>query len=222
MSIGEDKLINNLVKLDIYGKEKGKMNCFNGNIVRIQTDYFNKVILSLDNALSNVAPPSIDQKPSTTILRDMGTKIGFFLLGNIMISEIWKKEILPMIDELEDWVQGAISVLNSMGLGKWKIKNFHSDKRIILNLYDSFEAAYYLENDIKLRTKHPVCNISTGIASSLMSLIYDANIPNSNIKTIDYNLYKKCCKSDNAYIGKELKCRAINQSHCEIIVERLI
>ncbi len=221
MSIGEDKVISNFVKLDIYGNREGKIKAFNGEIVRNQVDYFMKITHSFDEALSQISPQIKQQKTATPILVDLGIKTGFFLLSSLMLSNAWKELVQPYIKTEDDWVVGSISGINSMGLGKWKIKEFEPNKILIVNIYDSYEADYYLENENGIQITHPICCVSTGIASSLMTLVYDVEIYKlSNYNDINLELFKKYFRTENSYKGKEVRCKAITKDYCEIIVER--
>jgi hypothetical protein len=220
MSIGEDKVISHLVNLELYGSDNGKIEAFGGNVVRAPSEYITKVLYSFDEFLSQVAPITNGEKASTPLLRELGMKIGFFMLGDMIDSETWKEEVMPYINNNEDWVLAAVSTLNSMGIGKWKIRDFEPNNKLLVNLYDSIEANYYLKHN-KLKENQTICSLSTGIITSLMALVYDANISEmSNDDSIDINLYKSCCKSGNSFIGREIGDLENKKRFIEILVER--
>jgi hypothetical protein len=219
MSIGEDKVISNLVKLGLYGdKSSGKINIFGGNIVRIPSEYIKRVLHNLNKNLSYIAPKNKTMKVSFSIQKELAMKSAFFFIGNIMLSKEWKEEVLPIIKNKDDWVLGAVSSLNSMGLGKWKIRELEPDKKLILDLYESNEASYYFENN--LESEHPVCDLSNGLAIVIMALIYDTDITENDKLKIDFDLYKQCFNKDNSFSGKEVRCKALTKDYCEFIVER--
>lgn len=221
MSIGEDKVVGKLVKLDIYGNSNGKIDVFGGNIVRVPSDYLSILVSSLDNFLNQIATyEDQDKKPSVYILDEIGFKTAFFFLADVMRSETWKTEIEPMINNKEDWIMGAVSVINSMGFGKWQVREFEPDKKMVINLFDSFEVEYYHINNIIDKVKYPVCHIASGISKSLMALVYDAGIFEDDSIDINIDLFNEIKNKENAFVSEEVKCKALSKDFCEFIVER--
>lgn len=218
MSIGEDKVISNLVKLSLYGNKDGKINIFGGNVTRVPSEYIKKVLHNFDKNISNLAPADENGRASSPIQKELAVKSAFFFLGNIMLSEEWKREVLPIVNGKDDWVLGAISSLNSMGLGKWKIRDLEPGKKLILDLYESHEANYYFENNIE--AKYAVCDLSNGLAIAIMALIYDTDITENDELSIDFDLYNSCFQKNDAFNGKEVRCKAMTKDYCEFIVER--
>jgi hypothetical protein len=220
MSIGEDKIINNIVNLDIYGNEYGKIKHFGKNICRNNYDYFKSVFFSLDEYLNNIITLKKDEKPSYPIMEELGKKISFFLLTDIMTSTTWKINVLPMINSKDDWILGIISIINSLGIGKWKIREFLSEEKLIIDIYDSFEIFYYKEKKIDLDNYKPEFYFSIGLATSIMSLIYDTDITKQDKFEYNMNLFDECFDKSDAFFGKEVRFSSENYDYCEIIVER--
>ncbi len=220
MSIGEDKIINSIIDLDIYGNRKGKIEFFGGNLVRNNSDYIKSIFFSLDEYLNNILSSDDSEKPSTPIIYELGKKISFFLLCDIISSDTWKEKVIPMINSKEDWILGIISIINSLGIGKWKIRDIDSKEKLIIDIYNSYELSYYLEKKVNFDKYQPEFSFSIGLATSIMSIIYDTNVLENGIDESYIDLYNKCYDNKNPFVGREVRISSNNYDYCEIIVER--
>ncbi len=221
MSIGENKIINKLMSLEVYGKDYGKINHFGGNIVRGDSEYLKKVFNSANEYLNNIVyDPTNSDAITQPIITGIGLKAGFFFVGDVLTSETWKDNVLPIVNRQEDWVSGCISVLNTMGMGKWKIRDFTANEKLVLNVYNSFETEYYREKRVNNHNNATEFGLSTGISTSIMALIYDTNITSEKVD-VNMELYNKCFGKEDCFWSREVRfTETKNEDYCEIIVER--
>lgn len=210
-------------KIPIYGnKNFGKINLMSGDITRNTSDYMFSIPFRLEKYIQKISGWDIPNVADTT-LQEPAKIFGFFTIGKIMKSDIWLKEIADLLETERDWFSAAITLLNTMGYGYYDIISYMKTPQkinITVKLRESIEAMTYRRWYGKSST--PKCNFSSGVLSSIATLIYVANIKSKPDLSIDFYEY---CFFDEI---KEIKCREVsciaqklsNSSGCTFIIEK--
>ena len=119
--------------------------------------------------------------------------------------------------EKRDWMHGIVSVINALGWGQWRIHELIDNERMVLRVYNSYEAIGYVQ---MYGTRDTGCNFMVrGVAAALMNLIYIGDIINKPELTTDY--YNKLFNADDTFFTSEIvSCANGSSPYCEFIVER--
>ena len=238
--INEELIISTLTKAPLVGgMQTGLIPAFGVNLTRMFADYYNLISFRFENQLIK----RIDMLPDLAdflvfnyptlfhygqyfkleglnlikaMLIEAGHVCGFNTMGGIMNSDIWKQLVLPMMKTRDDWVQGIISCINALGWGVWRIAELVPNERLILRAWHPYESLGYLR--WFGLAPHGVDYCMSGVACSLMNLMYEGDITSYPELTPDY--YNKVNRSKNSFWVNQTKCVAMGDEYSEIVVTR--
>jgi len=238
--INEGLIISTLAKVPLVGgKQTGLIPAFGVNLTRMFADYYNLISFRFENQLIK----RIDMLPGLAdilvfnyptlfhygqyfkleglnlikaMLIEAGHVCGFNTMGGIMNSDIWKQLALPMMKTRDDWVQGVVSCINAFGWGVWRIAELTPNERLVLRAWHPYESLGYLR--WFGLAPHGVDYCMSGVACSLMNLMYEGDITSYPELTPDY--YSKVNRSKNSFWVNQTKCVAMGDEYSELVVTR--
>ncbi len=238
--INEDLIIRELANAPLIGgQQTGLIPAFGVNLTRMFSDYYNLISFRFENqlikridGLPDLADIMVFNYPTLfhygqyfkleglnlikAMLIEAGHVCGFNTMGGIMNSQIWKKRVLPMIKARDDWVQGIVSCINALGWGVWRIETLLPDERLVLRAWHPYESLGYLR--WYGLAPHGVDYCMSGVACSLMNLMYEGDITSYPELTPDY--YNKVNRSKSSFWVEQTKCVAMGDEYSEIVVTR--
>lgn len=214
MAIDEQKIIEAVSQLGQSGNEEGLIPAFGLYLTQHLADYYNRISFAMAHRLERT-PELIDD--GQTLLVEAGHGCAFHTFGGIMQSAEWDAVVRPMLQTKEDWVYGMTAIVNTLGWGRWAVRDLVPGQRLVVTVQDSYEAAGYLRD--YPRSAMPRCYLATGGVAGLMNLLYVGDITQGPELSDAY--YKQVFRSPSRFVGTEVLCRAVGDPLCLFIAQRL-
>lgn len=214
MAVHERTVTEAVAGLELKGNEEGLIPAFGLYLTKHFADYYNRISYGLLGAFIRELPEL--EEDAIALLTEAGHVCSFHTFGGIMVSVEWDAVVMPMIETREDWVKGMIGVINALGWGRYRLQELVPNKRLVLQIDDSYEAAGVLEGYGK--AAHSRCYLASGGAAGLMNLIYQGDITKRPALTEEF--YHEVFSHPHSFRAREMRCLAMGDPHCEIIVER--
>jgi hypothetical protein len=238
-NIDEEAVIAGVSQAPLFGNQHGLIPAFGVELTRHYADYYNLISFRFEQQLMAV----LRQRPaitdllvfdypelfyykryidlegmalSRTLLIEAGHICGFNTMGGIMSSEAWDGLVMPMIKTREDWLHGIIACINALGWGVWRVVELVPDERLVLRVWRSYESLGYLRWFGK--SDHPIDYLVTGVAASLMNLLFEGDITQRPALTLEY--YHKLNRSPTSFWGEQTRCVAMGHDFSEVVVTR--
>ncbi|MBU0501574.1 MAG: hypothetical protein KJ558_11740 [Gammaproteobacteria bacterium] len=238
-NIDEAAVVSGVAQAPLFGNERGLIPAFGVELTRHYADYYNLISIRFEQALTDALrkrpsltdllvydyPALFHYKQyvnlegmalSRTLLIEAGHICGFNTMGGIMGSEAWDGLVRPMIQNREDWLHGIVAVINALGWGIWRVAELVPNERLVVRVWRSYESMGYLR--WFGLADHPVDYLVTGVAASLMNLLYEGDI--TGHPTLDLDYYYRINRSANAFWGEQIRCMAMGQDFSEVVVTR--
>lgn len=240
LHIDENRILEEMSSLTIQGNpESGLIDAFGVQLTLHYADYYNLLSFRFEKALKQAlqASPFLARTLAAeypilaeyrdfghlrgdflarTLLTEAGHVCGFRTMGGIMLSALWKEQILPMIQDRSDWIHGIIAVINSLGWGIWRVMELLPDQRLVLRAWRPYESLGYLR--IFGISETPVDYLFAGVAGALMNLLYHVDI--SSRHDLDDACYQQAMHAGNHFWARQTACVAQGHPYSEVIVER--
>lgn len=213
-NVNEEIITNAVTGLDLQGNEEGLIDTFGVYLTRMYGDYYNKISYGFEKKLEDICSVEGLAQP---LLVEAGHVCGFNTFGGIMKSPEWYSLVVQDAKDKMDWVHGMVAVINALGWGKWTIKELIDGKKLVIHIYNSYEAQGYRKYFGK--AKNPKCYMAQGTTSAIMNLVYLGEIDKKPDLTDAF--YEKLFSSQEAFYSQETKCFAAGDGYCEFVVERL-
>lgn len=153
---------------------------------------------------------------SRTLLTEAGHICGFNTMGGIMSSEAWEGLVMPMVQEREDWLHGIIAVINALGWGVWRVIELVPNEKLVLRVWRPYESLGYLR--WFGYSQHPLDYLVTGVAASIMNLLYEGDITEHPTLNLDY--YYQINRSASSFWAEQTRCVAMGDDYSEVVVSR--
>jgi hypothetical protein len=238
--IDEELIINTFTNAPLLGsKQTGLIPAFGVHLTRMFADYYNLISFRFERQLikrlellPELAEIMVFNYPTLfhyrqyfkleglnlvkAMLIEAGHVCGFNTMGGIMNSDIWKQLVLPMMKTQDDWIQGITSCINALGWGVWRIIELIPGERLVLRAWHPYESLGYLR--WFGLAPHGIDYCMSGVACSLMNLMYEGDITSYPPLTPDY--YNKINCSQNSFWVDQTQCVAMGDEYSEIIVTR--
>lgn len=203
-----------VIGLGLAGNEDGMIDAFDVYLTRHYSDYYNRISFGFEKLLEEVSSVEGLAQP---LLSEAGHVCGFNTFGGIMKSPEWYALVVPGAKNRMDWVHGMVAVINALGWGTWRIVELQDNKRLVVRIYNSYEAKGYREQ-FGL-AKGPKCYMAQGTSASIMNLIYLGNIEEKPDLTELF--YERLFSGEDSFYSIETKCLAKGDEYCEFVVERI-
>jgi hypothetical protein len=211
--VDEDGIVSALAQMPIAGNEEGLIPAFGVVLTRMYADYYNRISFEFEHALEKATG---ETSLASLLLIEAGHTCAFNTFGGIMESDEWYGLIKPMCRSREDWVHGMVAVINALGWGIYRVHELVGDKRLVIRVYNGYEANGYLAMYGKAKT--PQSFLATAATAGIMNLIYQVDI--SQKPKLDEAFYNKTFTEAGAFSGVQTKCRAMGDDFDEFVAER--
>lgn len=238
-NIDEVAVINGVSQAPLYGNPQGLIPAFGVELTRHYADYYNLISYRFEQQLAAALSkrPSLTDllvydypalfhyqqyvnlegmSLSRTLLTEAGHICGFNTMGGIMSSEAWDGLVMPMVRTREDWLHGIMAVINALGWGIWRIVELIPAEKLVLRVWRPYESLGHLR--WFGYADHPVDYLVTGVAASLMNLLYEGDITQRPALTLDY--YYQINRSPRSFWGEQTRCVAMGDDYSEVTVTR--
>ncbi|MCE5420317.1 MAG: hypothetical protein JJ713_05970 [Acidithiobacillus sp.] len=240
LHVDEDAIIAAVASLPLVGDEQGLVPAFGVTLTRHYADYYNLVSFRFERALAEALRthkylgemlwyeyPSLffykdkfshlqGHALARTLLIEAGHICGFNTMGGIMRSDPWYQLVVPQLRQREDWLAGIVACINALGWGVWRIAEIIPNERLVLRAWYPYESLGHLR--AFGRSEHPIDYLMTGIAASLMNLLYTADITQKLDLTLEF--YYQVNRSKEGFWGHQTRCVAMGDPYSEVVVER--
>lgn len=208
LHIDEPAIISAVAGLPLFGNDEGLIPAFGVNLTRHYADYYNLVSFRFEHALEQALNthrflgemlwyeyPSLffykdkfshlqGRELASTLLVEAGHICGFNTMGGIMRSDAWYQLVVPQVRDKSDWLSGIVACINALGWGVWRITELVPNERLVIRAWHPYESLGHLRHFGK--ADHPVDYLMVGIASSLMNLLYNADITTKPELNLDF------------------------------------
>ncbi len=238
-NIDEAAIIGGVSQAPLFGNQYGLIPAFGVELTRHYADYYNLVSYRFEQQLA----AALDKRPtladllvydypalfyykqyinlegmslSRTLLIEAGHICGFNTMGGIMNSEAWDGLVMPMIQDREDWLHGIIGVINALGWGTWRVIELIPGEKLVLRVWRPYESLGYLR--WFGYSRHPLDYLVTGVAASLMNLLYEGDITGRPDLNLDY--YYLINRSSTSFWAEQTRCVAMGDDYSEVVVTR--
>jgi predicted hydrocarbon binding protein len=195
---------------------EGRIPAFGGTFTRLWADLYNQISYRFELEVPRQMGNKFANLPSL-VLVEAGHSCAFHTFGGIMRSEEWRERVVPLLQTREDWLHAAIAVINTLGWGSWRVQALVPGERATIRVYDSYEGTGYRQRFG--RAPGAKCYFSRGTAAALMNLLYVGDITLAPELTPSY--YNQLFRSPLSFRAAEARCRAIDDPHCELIINPL-
>ncbi len=240
--IDEAGIIAAVCSLPLFGNNEGLIPAFGVNLTRHYADYYNLVSFRFEKALEQALSthrylgemlwyeyPSLffykdkfshlqGRALGSTLLVEAGHICGFNTMGGIMRSDAWYQLIVPQLQSREDWLSGIVACINALGWGVWRIIELIPNERLVVRAWYPYESLGHLRHFGP--ADHPIDYLMVGIASSLMNLLYNADITTKPDLTLEF--YYQVNRSKQGFWGRQTACVAMGDAFSEVVVERAV
>lgn len=212
-NINEAGIVSALASMPIAGNEQGLIPAFGVVLTRMYANYYNGISFGFEKLLGEAIG---DETLGALLLTEAGHSCAFNTFGGIMESDEWVGMIQPMCKTHEDWVHGIVAVVNALGWGIWRVQELVPNKRLVVRIYDGYEANGYLA--MYGQSKAPKSYLATGGVQGIMNLLYHVDITQRPALTPE--LYETAFSSAGSFIGRQTRCRAMGDEFDEFVAER--
>ena len=242
LHIDEAGIIAAVAGLPLFGNSVGLIPAFGVNLTRHYADYYNLVSFRFERALEQALSthrylgemlwyeyPSLffykdkfshlqGRELASTLLVEAGHICGFNTMGGIMRSDAWYELIAPQCQDKNDWLVGIVACINALGWGVWRIFELIPNERLVIRAWHPYESLGHLRHFGT--ADHPIDYLMVGIASSLMNLLYNADITTKPDLTLAF--YYQVNRSKQGFWGRQTACVAMGDAYSEVVVERAV
>ena len=195
---------------------EGLIPAFGGTVTRLWAELYNQISFRFEREVPAAMGNKFANLPSL-VLVEAGHSCAYHTFGGIMRSEEWRQRVVPLLETREDWLHAAIAVINTLGWGSWRVQALVPGERATIRVYDGYEGTGYRQRFG--RATGAKCYFSRGTAAALMNLLYVGDITVAPELTPSY--YNQLFRSPLSFRAAEARCRAIDDPHCELIVNPL-
>ena len=212
-NIDEDKIIQVLSNVDFSGNDQGLIPAFGVILTHMFANYYNRISFEFERILTQAT-----QEPALAalLLIEAGQDCAFNTFGGIMKSDEWYGLVYPMCQSREDWVHGIIAVVNTLGMGTFRVKELIPGKRLVLRIFNGYEANGYL--GMYGESSLPRSYLATGATAGIMNLIYHGDITQK--PRLDEAYYHEIFSSKGAFRAVQIKSRMTGDDYDEFVAEK--
>lgn len=158
--------------VNFVGNEEGYILAFGVHLVRVQSDYVNRLQVEFMLAMKRIAG-DYGETLARELLLEAGHACGFFTYGGVMSSNEWNTVVKPFLNSKEDWIKGLLSIINTMGWGYHTVIDL-SEKGATFRNYNDFEDLSYLR--MYGKSDYPIHWANSGGFTGLMQLIFNTGM----------------------------------------------
>jgi predicted hydrocarbon binding protein len=176
---------------------KGIIPTFGVYLSLFFVDYYNQLSFQFEKAWGN----NPDHEASRLLVQ-AAQECGYATFQGIRNSWEWAEVVQPMIEKKEDQILGFTAMAEAFGWGDLKVKEIIPEKRLVIQVKDSYEATGYIKRYDPAESGK--CYMLQGVSAAFMDLLYGENYPEGCF----------------TYNSEETHCRAKGDPFCEFIVQK--
>jgi len=165
-NVNEQKIIDALVKMPIYGNEKGLIPAFGVYLAAMPADFYNLVCIRFIEEMEQKNLFYVAKR----LLMNSAESCAMNTFRGIINSTEWRNLIAPMVKTQEDELFGIIAVSNALGWGNWHVVKLIPHDLLILQSLNGYESLGFRE--YRKKSHVPQCFMLTGVAAGIMALVY--------------------------------------------------
>ena len=198
MAIDSHKIIHAIVEGSKIRDEKGIIPMFGVYLSVYFTSYYN--IVSFDFLSKMGKRRALEAEK---LLIHAAQECGYTTFHGIRRSWEWEELVQPMLETIDDQIQGFLSVAAAFGWGgEMEVIELIPGNRLHFRVYESYESAGYLKR--RGIAGSGKCFMLRGVAAAFMDLIYGDAYPDGCF----------------TFSAAEPFCRAKGDTFCEFIAEK--
>lgn len=189
-SVDQQKIIDALVELPIYGNESGLIPLFNVYLASTPADFYNLVSIRFLEAMQQINRVSSGQR----LLLFCAEICGLTTFRGVMQSPEWAGLIEPMVQQDTDRLLAIIAICNGLGWGNLRVLEHEPEKSLRLQSLQGYEAMGYRQ--LRQQSTTPQCLMYTGVSAGIMELLYGDGTVEERYGTF-VSTEKQCICCDN-------------------------
>jgi predicted hydrocarbon binding protein len=198
------------------GGEPVRNERLGGAVSNLWADFYSRVSYGFEREIPRCMGSKFATLPAL-VLVEAGHASAFHTFGRIMSSRDWRERVAPLLTTREDWLHAAIAVVNTFGWGTWRVRRLVPGEAAAFRVYDSYEAAGFRREFGAAPSSK--CYFSRGFAAALMNLVYVGDI--SRAPELSQSYYNHLFRSPLSFRAAETRCRAMDDTLCELVVNPL-
>ncbi|HEX8979219.1 MAG TPA: hypothetical protein VF811_05875 [Parasulfuritortus sp.] len=143
--VDEAKIVATVATLPLYGKPPGGhgdglIPAFGVVLTNHYADYYNLISYETYRRMIHAGVPA-DMTREAFV--QCGHVCAFNTFGGIMESPEFHALVVPMCQNVQDWVHGMVAVINALGWGAWRVEKIVPGKELVIRIYNSYEGIGY-------------------------------------------------------------------------------
>lgn len=213
-NINENEILKTLKSIPMEGNKDGLIPAFGVVLTRHFANYYNYISFETERAIYKATQ---ERELASDLFTESGHVCAFNTFGGIMISDEWYGLIYPQCKTKEDWVSGIVACVNALGWGYWTVQELEASKKLVIRVDGGYESNGYL--GVYGIASNPKSFLANGAAAGIMNLLYHGDITQK--PKLDEDYYSKLFKSEESFLSKQIKCRAMGERWCEFVIEKV-
>ena len=194
MAIDGTKIIHAVMEGSQIRESKGIIPLFGVYLSFFSVGYYNKLSFGFEQKLGKDR-----EAEAEALLTKAAQECGYATFQGIRNSWEWDEIVSPMIDKKDDQISGFAAVAVAFGWGDIEVKEILPEKKLRIQVNDSYEASGYLERYGEATSGK--CYMLRGVTAAFMDLIYGAPYPDGCFD----------------FVAEEPLCRAKGDPFCEFV-----
>ena len=195
MAIDGTKIVHAVMEGSKIRESKGIIPLFGVYLSLFSVNYYNRLSFDFEKEMGLT-------HEAENLLVEAAQECGYATFQGIRNSWEWEQIVSPMIESREDQISGFAAVAVAFGWGDLEVNALIPEKKLVIHVSDSYEAAGYLEQ--YGHSESGKCYMLRGVTGAFMDLIYAKDYPEG-------------CFTFSAI---ESLCRAKGDDYCEFIARK--
>lgn len=143
--VDEERIVSTVAKLPLFGKSPGEggdglIPAFGVVLTNHYADYYNIISYETFNRMVRAGVPEAMAREAFI---QCGHVCAFNTFGGIMESPEFHSLVVPMCQNVSDWVHGMVAVINALGWGVWRVEKILPGRELVVRIYNSYEGIGY-------------------------------------------------------------------------------
>ena len=177
MAIDRKKVIEDLSSIEVQGGENGIIDAFGVLVNQLPTNFWNSFA---ERLVMKTDPDLMDSVEY--LLVNAAQECGYHTGYGIITSEEWNAVVKPMVESVEDVLEGAFAVFTAWGWAKCEIVELIPGEKMVIRAYDYYEA-----DVVRYGKSMRKCSyMLRGVSAAFMALAYSGDYDKSGKKCNDF------------------------------------
>ncbi len=197
MTIDGTKIIHAVMEGSRIKESKGIIPLFGVYLSLFSAQYYSRLSFAFEKMLGKDR-----SKEAKMLLLKAAQECGYATFHGIRSSWEWEEIVTPMIEKMEDQLDGFTAVAMAFGWGTLEVKELIPCEKLVIQVRDSYEAQGYIEQYGLSTTSK--CYMLRGVTGAFMGLLYGEDYPDGCFD----------------FLAEETRCRARGDAYCEFIARK--